>query len=141
MFIINIKRIITQALILGFVSTVNYILFLFLNFTIVSYIWGVLSFWILIDDLCLYQDFKLLTNIHNDLTDRYIKLDKDFKLLLKQKHEQTRSLINIIQENTLILNDFKNKKSNSPCFNSPTRVLHIKPRNRLSLINNNSCIW
>jgi ABC-type siderophore export system fused ATPase/permease subunit len=135
---INIKRIITQALVLGFVSTVNYFLFLFLNFTVVSYIWGLLSFWILIDDLCLYQDFKLLTNTNNDLKERYLTLDKDFKLLLKQKYEQTRYLTNIIKENTLILNDVK--KLTSP-VSSPTRILHIKPRNRLALINNNSCVW
>lgn len=137
---INIKRIITQALVLGFVSTVNYFLFLFLNFTVVSYIWGLLSFWLLIDDLCIYQDFKLLTNTNNDLKERYLTLDKDFKLLLKQKYEQTRYLTNIIKENTLILNDVKKLTSTSP-VSSPTRILHIKPRNRLALINNNSCVW
>ena len=78
-----------------------------MNTNIICYCWGFISFWIFIDALTIYQELKLLTSLHKDLTDRYLLLDKDFKSLLKQNHERTRYLTNIIAENSLLLNDIK----------------------------------
>lgn len=153
--LINIKPILTQALLLGFVSTTNFILVYVFSNDIITYFWSFISLWILVDDLGINQELTTLTILHKDLTEKYINLDKDFKLLLKQKHEQIRSLTNVITENTFVLNDIKkimsSPTSSSCCSyeNSPPNInsirrhsLHITPKNRLmTLDNNNSCKW
>ena len=164
--LINIKPILVQALLLGFVSTTNFILVYIFSNEIISYFWSFISLWILVDDLSINQEFITLTILHKDLTQKYITLDNDFKLMLKQKHDQTHSLTNVISENTFILNDIKkimtsssplsasmNSYSNSnssSCQNSPPNnnnlirrhSLQITPKNRFMILENkNSCIW
>jgi len=160
--LINIKPILVQALLLGFVSTTNFILVYIFTNEIISYFWSFISMWILVDDLSVNQEFINLTILHKDLTQKYITLDNDFKLMLKQKHEQTQSLTNVISENTFILNDIKKIMTSSPslcsslnsnsssCQNSPPNnnnlirrhSLQITPKNRFMILDNkNSCIW
>lgn len=160
--LINIKPILTQALLLGFVSTTNFILVYIFTNDIICYFWSFISMWILIDDLSINQELITLTILHKDLTNRYITLDNDFKSMLKQKHDQIHSLTNVITENTFILNDIKRiltsspplisystNRSNSSCENSPpninsirTNSLQIKPKNRFMILENkNNCIW
>jgi hypothetical protein len=160
--LIKIKPILVQALLLGFVSTTNFILVYIFTNEIISYFWSFISMWILVDDLSVNQEFINLTILHKDLTQKYITLDNDFKLMLKQKHEQTQSLTNVISENTFILNDIKKIMSSSPslcsslnsnsssCQNSPPNnnnlirrhSLQITPKNRFMILDNkNSCIW
>ncbi len=160
--LIKIKPILVQALLLGFVSTTNFILVYIFTNEIISYFWSFISMWILVDDLSVNQEFINLTILHKDLTQKYITLDNDFKLMLKQKHEQTQSLTNVISENTFILNDIKKIMTSSPslcsslnsnsssCQNSPPNnnnlirrhSLQITPKNRFMILDNkNSCIW
>jgi hypothetical protein len=160
--LINIKPILIQALLLGFVSTTNFILVYIFTNEIISYFWSFISMWILVDDLSVNQEFINLTILHKDLTQKYITLDNDFKLMLKQKHDQTHSLTNVISENTFILNDIKKIMTSSPslcsslnsnsssCQNSPPNnnnlirrhSLQITPKNRFMILDNkNSCIW
>ncbi len=160
--LINIKPILVQALLLGFVSTTNFILVYIFSNEIISYFWSFISLWILVDDLSINQEFITLTILHKDLTQKYITLDNDFKLMLKQKHDQTHSLTNVISENTFILNDIKKIMTSSPslcsslnsnsssCQNSPPNnnnlirrhSLQITPKHRFMILENkNSCIW
>jgi hypothetical protein len=160
--LIKIKPILIQALLLGFVSTTNFILVYIFTNEIISYFWSFISMWILVDDLSVNQEFINLTILHKDLIQKYITLDNDFKSMLKQKHEQTQSLTNVISENTFILNDIKKIMTSSPslcsslnsnsssCQNSPPNnnnlirrhSLQITPKHRFMILDNkNSCIW
>jgi hypothetical protein len=161
--LIKIKPILIQALLLGFVSTTNFILVYIFTNEIISYFWSFISMWILVDDLSVNQELITLTILHKDLTQKYITLDNDFKSMLKQKHDQTHSLTNVISENTFVLNDIKkimisssplsasiNSNSNSSsCQNSPPNnnlirrhSLQITPKHRFMILENkNSCIW
>jgi hypothetical protein len=160
--LIKIKPILVQALLLGFVSTTNFILVYIFTNEIISYFWSFISMWILVDDLSVNQEFITLTILHKDLTQKYITLDNDFKSMLKQKHDQTHSLTNVISENTFILNDIKKIMNSSPslcsslnsnsssCQNSPPNnnnlirrhSLQITPKHRFMILDNkNSCIW
>ncbi len=160
--LIKIKPILVQALLLGFVSTTNFILVYIFTNEIISYFWSFISMWILVDDLSVNQEFITLTILHKDLTQKYITLDNDFKSMLKQKHDQTHSLTNVISENTFILNDIKKIMTSSPslcsslnsnsssCQNSPPNnnnlirrhSLQITPKNRFMILDNkNSCLW
>jgi hypothetical protein len=140
-----LKPILTQAIAMAVVWGINALVSRWVD---PSLWWGVVAAWILIDDVGVYQDLKLMTKRHDDLVCRLNELDKDYKQCLNHKDKYLRSLTKIVLENSSLLAEVR-KSMKSPSSSSssssrtpdtikPTRILHMKACNRLA---GHSCVW
>jgi hypothetical protein len=77
------KNILGQALAFAIVTAINEFVSKWIN---TSLLWGVVAAWILIDDVGMYQDYKILLSKYNDLYVRHHKLEYDYKKSLREKN-------------------------------------------------------
>ncbi len=140
-----LKSVLSQAIAMAVVCGINALVSRWVD---PSLWWGVVAAWILIDDVGVYQDLKLMTKRHDDLVQRLTDLEKDYNQCQKHKDKYMRILTKIVLENSSLLADVrKGMKSHSSASSSSsrspdtiisTRILHLKSCNRLA---GHSCVW
>ncbi len=136
------KSILTQAIAMAVVWGINALVSRWVD---PSLWWGVVAAWILIDDVGVYQDLKLMTKRHDDLVCRLSELERDYKQCVNHKDKYLRTLTKIVLENSSLLAEVRksmksssSSRSNTPDTIVPTRILHMKACNRLA---GQSCVW
>jgi hypothetical protein len=131
-----LKSILTQAIAMAVVWGVNALVSRWVD---PSLWWGVVAAWILIDDVGVYQDLKLMTKRHDDLLQKFESMDKEYTQCLRHKHEQIKFLSTIVLENSKVLADVKKQMKKNSSSDTSTQSGRFSERNIQK--SGNSCIW